>query len=64
MTKWGHPVMNWGPRGLVLHQKGGPKGANLGGRGDQILTFLVKIEMACSNRKKRARALKFFVGHQ
>ena len=56
--------MSWGPKGLVLGQRGRPKRARLGGRGDQILAFWVKIEMACSDRKKRARALKFFVGHQ
>ena len=60
----GRSVRAWGPRGLVLGQRGGPKGAVLGGWGDQILAFLVKIEMTCSNRKKRARALKLFVGHQ
>ena len=64
MIKGGHPVRAWGPRGLVLGQRVEPKGALLGGWGDQILAFLVKIEMACSNRKKRARALKLFVGHQ
>ena len=64
MIKGGNPVMSWGPKGLVLGQRGRPKRARLGGQGDQILAFWVKIEMACSNRKKRARALKFFVGHQ
>ena len=64
MTKGGNPVMSWGPKGLVLGQRGRPKRARLGGRGDQILAFWVKIEMAYSNRKKTARALKFFVGHQ
>ena len=56
--------MSWGPKGLVLGQRWRPKGARMGGRGDQILAFLVKIEMSCSDRKKRARTLKFFVGHQ
>ena len=64
MTKGGHPVIFCGPRGVVLGQRERPKGARLGGRGDQILAFWVKIEVAWSDRKKRARTLKFFVGHQ
>ena len=31
---------------------------------DQNIGILVKIEMACSDRKKRDRAMKFFVCYQ